>query len=109
MPSTRLASSTRISASTRFPPENASIIAENFNPSPVSPTTPTMIPATAQAIDTATALRAPSSSPASRISHPERSAADRRAPVTGTPARGSRTSISTARRNTATPSISAMA
>ena len=53
-------------AMNRLPWLSASIMALNFRPRPVRPTTPTMIPATAVAIETATALRAPSSS-ASRL------------------------------------------
>ena len=64
-----------------LPPEKAIIMAENLRPRPVSPTTPTMIPATAQAIETATALRAPSSSASSVRDRPRRQRAMKPASV----------------------------
>ena len=82
---------------------------ENFRPSPVNPTTPTMIPATAQAMETATALRAPSSSPSISFSRPLRVAVARRSPVTGSPCCGATKSIHTRKRSTATASMVRMA
>lgn len=81
MPRIRLAITTSTSASKRLPWLSAIIMALNFSPSPVSPTTPTMIPATAQATETVTALRAPSSSAAKDFCQPATSSAPNAAPL----------------------------